>query len=194
MGIILDYIHEKNLKVNPLFSFLKPFLCSEKITMLQTINEDNIIDKDIFCDFFLSNEYYFEKLANKTGFIDYFELMTIIYLMKQDLYNSTIANIISLFIFGENEELISTDNFYFMIDTFINSVQKLYSVDFFENNENFKEELDKDINSYYQTIFSNNSVKEAFIQKMKQKFLDDPDLKKLWFLIKQQSDSVLKEN
>jgi hypothetical protein len=194
MGAILEYLRNKKLVIDPCFTFLKNYLSEEKITMLKTINEDYIIDEEMFCDFFLSNKYYYDKLSNKSGFIDYFELMTIIYLLKENniKFKQTIANLFDLYTFDNiDEELISADHFYFFVETFINSLQKLFSNDFYsaENGE-FKEKIKKEIDSYYITIFKTRDMKEVKIENMKQILIEDPDLFNLLFYIREKKDKL----
>ena len=194
MGVILEYLKKKNLVIDPCFIFLKNFLLEDKITMLKAINEDNIIDEEMFCDFFLSNKYYFDKLSNKSGFINYFELMTIIYLLKENniKFNQIISNIFSLFTFeNSNEEILSTDDFYFIVETFINSLQKLFSNDFYSvENVDIKEKLEKEINSYYITLFKSNNIKEAKRDNIIQILIEDPDLFNLLFYIREKRDKL----
>ena len=194
MGTITEYLKNKNLSIDPSFTFLKNFLSEEKIAMLKTINEDNIIDEEMFCDFFLSNKYYFDKLSNKNGFINYFELMTIIYLLKENniKFKQTILNLFNFYIFeNEKEEILSYDHFYFIVETFINSLQKLFSHEFY-NSENLdlKNKIDKEIESYYITIFKSKNMQEAKIEDIKQIFIEDPDLLNLLFYIREKKENL----
>ena len=195
MGTILEYLRRKKLIIDPCFTFVKNFLSEEKITMLKTINEDYIIDEEMFCDFFLSNKYYFDKLSNKNGFINYFELMTIIYLLKDNniKFKQTITNLFSLYVFDNtDEDIMSADHFYFIVETFINSLQKLFSNDFYSSdNIEFKEKIEKEIESYYITIFKSKNIREVKIESMKQILIEDPDLFNLLFYIREKKDKLL---
>ena len=195
MGSILEYLKQKNLNIDPCFTFLKNFLSEDKITMLKSINEDNIIDEEMFCDFFLSNKYYFDKLANKSGFINYFEFMTIIYLLKENniKFKQIITNLFNLYTFeNSNEDILSADHFYFIIETFINSLQKLFANDFYGiENVELKGKIEKEIESYYITIFKSKNIKEAKIENIKQVLNEDPDLFNLLFYIREKIDILL---
>ena len=194
MGVVLEYLKKKNLIIDPCFLFLNNFLSENKISMLKSINEDYIIDKEIFCDFYLSNKFYFNKLSNKNGFINYFELMTIIYLLKENniKFNQIITNIFNLFSFEKsNQEILSTDDFYFIVETFINSIQKIFGNDFYSvENENMKEKLEKEIDSYYITIFKSKNIKEIKRDNIIQLLNEDPDLFNLLFYIREKRDKL----
>ena len=194
MGSIVEYLKMKNLAIDPSFTFLNNFLSEEKITMLKAINEDNIIDEEMFCDFFLSNKYYFDKLSNKNGFINYFELMTIIYLLKENniKFKQIILNLFNFYIFeNENEEILSFDHFYFIVETFINSLQKLFSHNFYTTeNIDLKNKIEKEIESYYITIFKSKNIKEAKIEDIKQIFFEDPDLFNLFLYIREKKENL----
>ena len=194
MGVIFEYLKKKDLTIDPCLIFLKNFLSEEKVTMLKSINEDNIINEEIFCDFYLSNKYYFDKLSNESGFISYFELMTIIYLLKENniKFNQIITNIFNLFSFEKsNQEILSTDDFYFIVETFINSIQKIFGNDFYSvENENMKEKLEKEIDSYYITIFKSKNIKEIKRDNIIQLLNEDPDLFNLLFYIREKRDKL----
>ena len=195
MGTILEYLKKKNLIIEPYLYFLKDFLSQEKITMLKAINEDNIFDEEMFCDFFLCNKYSFDKLSNKNGLVNYFELMTIIYLLKENdiKFKQTITNLFDLYTFENfTEEIISADHFYFMVETFINSLQKLFSNNFYDiENIDFKEKVEKEIESYYITIFKAKNIRETKIENMKQILIEDPDLFNLLFYIREKKEKLL---
>ena len=194
MGVIFEYLKKKDLTIDPCLIFLKNFLSEEKVTMLKSINEDNIINEEIFCDFYLSNKYYFDKLSNESGFINYFELMTIIYLLRENniKFNQIITNIFNLFTFEKsNQEILSTDDFYFIVETFINSIQKIFGNDFYSvENENMKEKLEKEIDSYYITIFKSKNIKEIKRDNIIQLLNEDPDLFNLLFYIREKRDKL----
>ena len=194
MGAILEYLKRNKLIIDPCFSFLKNFLSEEKITMLKAINEDNIIDEEMFCDFFLSNKYYFDKLSNKNGFINYFELMTIIYLLKENniKFKQTILNLFNFYTFEDpNEDILSADHFYFMVETFINSLQKLFAIDFYsDENNDLKVKIEKEIESYYITIFKSKNIKEVRYDNIKQILIEDLDLINLLFYIREKKDKL----
>ena len=194
MGVIFEYLKKKDLTIDPCLIFLKNFLSEEKITLLKSINEDNIINEEIFCDFYLSNKYYFDKLSNESGFINYFELMTIIYLLRENniKFNQIITNIFNLFTFEKsNQEILSTDDFYFIVETFINSIQKIFGNDFYSvENENMKEKLEKEIDSYYITIFKSKNIKEIKRDNIIQLLNEDPDLFNLLFYIREKRDKL----
>ena len=162
--------------------------------MLKAINEDNIIDEEMFCDFFLSNKYYFDKLSNKNGFINYFELMTIIYLLKENniKFKQTILNLFNFYTFEDpNEDILSADHFYFMVETFINSLQKLFAIDFYsDENNDLKVKIEKEIESYYITIFKSKNIKEVRYDNIKQILIEDPDLINLLFYIREKKDKL----
>ena len=185
-------IKTKDLKINPLFNFLNPYLSTEKINMLQTINEDNLIDEEMFCSFFLCNIKFFNLMANENGFVNYWECMIIIYLLKTDIYKTKIKNILKLFIFDENDSLSTQDNFYFMVETFINSIKKLYNLEDedFENID-FKKELEKEIESYYLTIFKSLNIKDVKISVMENILENDDSLYNLLYLINVQANEIM---
>jgi len=197
MGTILEYLKSKNLIIDPNFNFLKDFLSQEKITMLKAINEDNVFDEEMFCDFFLCNKYCFDKLSNKNGFVNYFELMTIIYLLKENniKFKQTISNLLDLYIFDNfHDDILSSDHFYFMVETFINSLQKLFSNDFYSDengNNEIKGKIEKEIESYYISIFKAKNNKEVKIEDMKQLLMEDPDLFNLLFFIREKKDKLI---
>ena len=185
-------IKTKDLKINPLFNFLNPYLSTEKINMLQTINEDNLIDEEMFCSFFLCNIKFFNLMANENGFVNYWECMIIIYLLKTDIYKTKIKNILKLFIFDENDSLSTQDNFYFMVETFINSIKKLYNLEDedFEDID-FKKELEKEIESYYLTIFKSLNIKDVKISVMENILENDDSLYNLLYLINVQANEIM---
>ena len=188
-------IKTKDLKINPLFNFLNPYLSTEKINMLQTINEDNLIDEEMFCSFFLCNIKFFNLMANENGFVNYWECMIIIYLLKTDIYKTKIKNILKLFIFDETDSLSTQDNFYFMVETFINSIKKLYNLE----DEDFedidlKKELEKEIESYYLTIFKSLDIKDVKISVMENILENDDSLYNLLYLINTQANEIMTSN
>ena len=188
-------IKERNLRINPLFNFLSSYLSTEKIIMLQTINEDNLIDEEMFCSFFLCNIKFYNLMANANGFVNYWECMIIIYLLKTDIYKTKVKNILKLFIFDESESLTTQDNFYFMVETFINSIKKLFSLENedFEEKE-FKKELDKEIESYYLSIFKSLEIKDCKISIMENFLENDDSLYNLLYLITQQAEDIMTLN
>ena len=188
-------IKTKDLKINPLFNFLNPYLSTEKINMLQTINEDNLIDEEMFCSFFLCNIKFFNLMANENGFVNYWECMIIIYLLKTDIYKTKIKNILKLFIFDENDSLSTQDNFYFMVETFINSIKKLYNLEDedFEDID-FKKELEKEIESYYLTIFKSLDIKDVKISVMENVLENDDSLYNLFYIINDQANEIMTSN
>ncbi len=188
-------IKTKDLKINPLFNFLNPYLSTEKINMLQTINEDNLIDEEMFCSFFLCNIKFFNLMANENGFVNYWECMIIIYLLKTDIYKTKIKNILKLFIFDETDSLSTQDNFYFMVETFINSIKKLYNLE----DEDFedidlKKELEKEIESYYLTIFKSLDIKDVKISVMENVLENDDSLYNLFYIINDQANEIMTSN
>ena len=81
-----------------------------------------------------------------------------------------------------------------MVETFINSLQKLFSNDFYthenENNES-KSKIDKEIESYYISIFKAKNNKEVKVEDMKQLLMEDPDLFNLLFFIREKKDKLI---
>ena len=193
MGVVLEYLKKKNLIIDPCFLFLNNFLSENKISMLKSINEDYIIDKEIFCDFYLSNKFYFNKLSNKNGFINYFELMTIIYLLKENniKYNQTIANIFNLFYFEQsNKEILSTDDFYFIAETF-NSIQKIFNIDFDSiENVDMKKKIEKEIDSYYMTLFNQKNINQIKRDNIIQLLFEDRALFNLFLYIREKRNRL----
>ena len=188
-------IKTKDLKINPLFNFLNPYLSTEKINMLQTINEDNLIDEEMFCSFFLCNIKFFNLMANENGFVNYWECMIIIYLLKTDIYKTKIKNILKLFIFDETDSLSTQDNFYFMVETFINSIKKLYNLEDEDFEEiDLKKELEKEIESYYLTIFKSLDIKDVKISVMENILENDDSLYNLLYLINTQANEIMTSN
>ncbi len=188
-------IKTKDLKINPLFNFLNPYLSTEKINMLQTINEDNLIDEEMFCSFFLCNIKFFNLMANENGFVNYWECMIIIYLLKTDIYKTKIKNILKLFIFDETDSLSTQDNFYFMVETFINSIKKLYNLEDEDFEEiDLKKELEKEIESYYLTIFKSLDIKDVKISVMENVLENDDSLYNLFYIINDQANEIMTSN
>ena len=182
MGETLSFIISSS-KINPLFSFLLPYFSTEKLSMLQTINEDNIFDEEMFNSYFQCGEREFKLISNTNGLISYWELMTIIYILKTDIYKAKVGNIISLFIFDDGDILINTDTFHFMVEVFTNSLYKIYSIDTIK--EDTKAKLDEEIKNYRMSIFKANDMNEVKISNMK-KFIDeDESLFNLLFSIAQ---------
>ena len=188
-------IKTRDLKINPLFNFLNPYLSTEKINLLQTINEDNLIDEEMFCSFFLCNIKFFNLMVNENGFVNYWECMIIIYLLKTDIYKTKIKNILKLFIFDETDILSTQDNFYFMVETFIHSFKKLYNLEDedFEDTD-LKKELDKEIESYYLTIFKSLDIKDVKISVMENILENDDSLYNLLYLINTQANEIMTSN
>ena len=185
-------IKTRDLKINPLFNFLNPYLSTEKINLLQTINEDNLIDEEMFCSFFLCNIKFFNLMVNENGFVNYWECMIIIYLLKTDIYKTKIKNILKLFIFDETDILSTQDNFYFMVETFIHSFKKLYNLEDedFEDTD-LKKELDKEIESYYLTIFKSLDIKDVKISVLENVLENDDSLYNLLYLINVQANEIM---
>ena len=188
-------IKTRDLKINPLFNFLNPYLSTEKINLLQTINEDNLIDEEMFCSFFLCNIKFFNLMANENGFVNYWECMIIIYLLKTDIYKTKIKNILKLFIFDETDILSTQDNFYFMVETFIHSFKKLYNLEDEDFEEiDLKKELEKEIESYYLTIFKSLDIKDVKISVMENILENDDSLYNLLYLINTQANEIMTSN
>ena len=188
-------IKTRDLKINPLFNFLNPYLSTEKINLLQTINEDNLIDEEMFCSFFLCNIKFFNLMVNENGFVNYWECMIIIYLLKTDIYKTKIKNILKLFIFDETDSLSTQDNFYFMVETFIHSFKKLYNLEDedFEDTD-LKKELDKEIESYYLTIFKSLDIKDVKISVLENVLENDDSLYNLLYIINTQANEIMTSN
>jgi len=188
-------IKTRDLKINPLFNFLNPYLSTEKINLLQTINEDNLIDEEMFCSFFLCNIKFFNLMVNENGFVNYWECMIIIYLLKTDIYKTKIKNILKLFIFDETDILSTQDNFYFMVETFIHSFKKLYNLEDedFEDTD-LKKELDKEIESYYLTIFKSLDIKDVKISVLENVLENDDSLYNLLYIINTQANEIMTSN
>ena len=180
MGETLSLIISSS-KINPLFSFLLPYFSTEKLSMLQTINEDNIFDEEMFNSYFQCGEREFKLIANTNGLISYWELMTIIYILKTDIYKAKVGNIISLFIFDDSDILINTDTFHFMVEVFTNSLYKIYSIDAVK--EETKAKLDEEIKNYRISIFKANDMNEVKISNLKKFIEEDESLFNLLFSI-----------
>ena len=190
---IREYLKENKIQINPLFIFLKNFLSNEKIQLLKYMNEDNLIDQDFFCDFFLTNVHYFNLIKCKNNFVNFFELMSIIYLIKNDHYKTKLSNLFSLFNFAEDSKYISQDKFTFMYTTFLESVKKLYSITDFDKDKNFNEKLNNEIHCYIVSIFKTEKIKEARYRNMVNLLENDDALYNLMLLIQQQSNELLGE-
>ena len=189
---LCKYIEKNNLKINPLFDFLEEFLNSEKINMLLTINEDNLFDEEMYCSFFLCDKKYYNLLINKNGYVNFWELMTIIYLLKKDIYKTKVNNILNLFIFDENDLLTNQDNFYFIKETFISCIKKLFIIEDedFDSDEDIKLFFNKEIESYYLTIFKALDIQDVKVSSLKRIIEHDEALYNLLYKINEQCEEL----
>ena len=190
MGETLSTVAKKKQTINTLYTFIYPYLSNEKIAMLQTINEDNVIDKEVFESFFLCTEREFSLFKKSNGLIDYFELITVIYLLKTDVYKTKVWNILNIFTFYETDFLFNKDTFTFITNTFINSVKRLYSIDEFDEDINLK--LSKEIEIYERSIFRGDTLEDVKISYMRKFIEEDEALFNFLFIITEQTDEVFR--
>ena len=190
MGETLSTVAKKMQTINTLYTFIYPYLSNEKIAMLQTINEDNVIDKEVFESFFLCTEREFSLFKKSNGLIDYFELITVIYLLKTDVYKTKVWNILNIFTFYETDFLFNKDTFTFITNTFINSVKRLYSIDEFDEDINLK--LSKEIEIYERSIFRGDTLEDVKISYMRKFIEEDEALFNFLFIITEQTDEVFR--
>ena len=190
MGETLSTVAKKKQTINTLYTFIYPYLSNEKIAMLQTINEDNVIDKEVFESFFLCTEREFSLFKKSNGLIDYFELITVIYLLKTDVYKAKVWNILNIFTFYETDFLFNKDTFTFITNTFINSVKRLYSIDEFDEDINSK--LSKEIEIYERSIFRGDTLEDVKISYMRKFIEEDEALFNFLFIITEQTDEVFR--
>jgi hypothetical protein len=190
MGETLSTVAKKKQTINTLYTFIYPYLSNEKIAMLQTINEDNVIDKEVFESFFLCTEREFSLFKKSNGLIDYFELITVIYLLKTDVYKTKVWNILNIFTFYETDVLFNKDTFTFITNTFINSVKRLYSIDEFDEDINVK--LLKEIEIYERSIFRGDTLEDVKISYMRKFIEEDEALFNFLFIITEQTDEVFR--
>ena len=82
-----------------------------------------------------------------------------------------------------------------MVETFINSIKKLFNLENedFEEKE-FKKELDKEIESYYLSIFKSLEIKDCKISTMENFLENDDSLYNLLYLITQQAEDIMTLN
>lgn len=191
MGETLSLII-KDYKINPLFSFLFPYFTTEKISMLQTINEDNIIDKEMFLSYFLCEDREFSLLANSNDLVNYWELMIAIYILKEDIYKTKVGNIMTLFIFDETDIIISKDTFYFIYETFINTLKKIYTIPEIKKEDLIK--LEEEYYNYTISIFKSKDMNEVKISTMKQFLEEDESLYNLMFKIAENVEETFSTN
>ena len=137
----------------------------------------------MFNSYFQCGETEFKVISNTNGLISYWELMTIIYILKTDIYKAKVGNIICLFIFDDGDILINTDTFHFMVEVFTNSLYKIYSIDTIK--EETKAKLDEEIKNYRMSIFKANDMNEVKISNMKKFIEEDESLFNLLFSIAQ---------
>ena len=190
MGETLSTVAKKKQTINTLYTFIYPYLSNEKIAMLPTINEDNVIDKEVFESFFLCTEREFSLFKKSNGLIDYFELITVIYLLKTDVYKTKVWNILNIFTFYETDFLFNKDTFTFITNTFINSVKRLYSIDEFDEDINLK--LSKEIEIYERSIFRGDTLEDVKISYMRKFIEEDEALFNFLFIITEQTDEVFR--
>ena len=142
MGTVLSFVNER--KINPSIKFLKQYLNWEKITILKLLNEDFLMDKELFCSFFSTTEYYFNFFDGEgTGLINLWEVFFLIFFIKEDSFKKKIHNILKCFSLTSIDSLeehdyikdnnqsrknifVQIDEINFMSETFLNVLIKLF--------------------------------------------------------------------
>ena len=143
MGAILNFVNAR--KINTSIKFLKHYRNSEKIQILKLVNEDFLMDKELFCSFFSTTEYYFNFFdTDGTGLIDLWEVFFMIFLFKADPFNKKFHNMLKCFSLSSIDSLeeeqnsikdnyqsrkntyVTIDEINFISETFLNVLVKLF--------------------------------------------------------------------
>ena len=82
-----------------------------------------------------------------------------------------------------------------MVETFINSIKKLYNLEDEDFEEiDWKKELEKEIESYYLTIFKSLDIKDVKISVMENVLENDDSLYNVLYLINTQANEIMTTN
>lgn len=185
MGETLSQII-KDSKINIFFSFLVPYLSTEVIALIDSINEDDIFDKETFCSFFRCSEREFKLLTSSIELVNFHELMVVIYLLKSDTYKSKVSNIVNLFIYDDSDFLFTADTFLYMKEVFVNSLLKLFSVTMTADDEM---KLEEELKTYIISLFKSKNMNEIKVVNMI-KFIEEDTV--IYNLLNYVDDEIIK--
>jgi hypothetical protein len=187
MGNLSNNIKTKNLSTNIIF--LKDFLTTDKVEILKFINEDYLIDEETFCSFFLTGENYFRIFdVNDTGLISVWEILTMIFILKNSSFKTKINNILDLFVFpnpnneSSSEALkirIKADELWFAIETILIVLEKIFSIHIFLSTEVDQTDFKKEAQEFCKNIFHEEGGEEkesVLLHELKTIFEKDDNL------------------
>lgn len=156
---LLQIIENSSCKYN--LKFLKDNLSDEKFNMLHFLNSNNndyILDKFTFCSCFLTEEINFKILDSKNiGLTTFWHLFTLMYLIKNDSFQSKLLNILNIFSV-EEINVITKAEFIFLSEVFVSIIKKLFFESLFEESENIEKEITNQKDKFIDDIFIKDQI------------------------------------